>query len=141
MDSLGPWSTHDAGRAFWRLASGCVLSGRLPDSSDIWRSSFGIHLAHCFHDLGLFDRCRRAVCQPHYRFMVAATETGCVYFLLAIFLGVIFLRWIYRTNKNLHVLSSEHMTFSPGWSLGWYFIPVANLFKPYQAMKEIWTDR
>jgi hypothetical protein len=55
-----------------------------------------------------------------------------------IFLGVIFLRWIYRANANLHILSSESMEFSPGWSVGWYFIPIANLFKPYQAMKEIW---
>ena len=59
--------------------------------------------------------------------------------LLAIFLGVTFLRWIYRANKNLHVLSSQPMRFGPGWSVGWYFIPIANLFKPYQAMKEIWT--
>ena len=30
------------------------------------------------------------------------------------------------------------MGFSPGWAVGWYFIPFANLWKPYQAMKEIW---
>jgi hypothetical protein len=30
------------------------------------------------------------------------------------------------------------MSFTPGWSVGWYFIPIACLFKPYQAMKEIW---
>jgi hypothetical protein len=64
---------------------------------------------------------------------------GLIQFLFAIFLAITFLRWIHRANKNLHVLSSEPMTFSPGWSIGWYFIPIANLFKPYQAMKEIWT--
>ena len=64
---------------------------------------------------------------------------GLIQLLLAIFLGVTFLRWIYRANRNLHVLSSEPMAFSPGWAVGWYFIPIANLFKPYQAMKEIWT--
>lgn len=64
---------------------------------------------------------------------------GIIQVLLAIFLGVTFLRWIYRANKNLHVLSSQPMMFTPGWSVGWYFIPIANLFKPYQAMKEIWT--
>lgn len=64
---------------------------------------------------------------------------GLVQVLMAIFLGVTFLRWIYRANKNLHSLSSEPMTFSAGWSVGWYFIPIANLFKPYQAMKEIWS--
>ena len=30
------------------------------------------------------------------------------------------------------------MVFTPGWSIGWYFMPIANLWKPYQAMKEIW---
>ena len=46
-------------------------------------------------------------------------------------------RWIYRTNANAHALSSE-MTITPGWAVGWYFIPFANLFKPFQAMKETW---
>jgi hypothetical protein len=70
---------------------------------------------------------------------IANLVVGLLQFLLAIFLGVTFLRWIYRANKNLHVLSSEPMTFTPGWSVGWYFIPIANLYKPYQAMKEIWS--
>jgi|WetSurMetagenome_2_1015567.scaffolds.fasta_scaffold37786_2 hypothetical protein len=56
-----------------------------------------------------------------------------------IILGVTFLRWIYRANLNLRILSSAQMKFTPGWSVGWYFIPFANLYKPYQAMKEIWT--
>ena len=30
------------------------------------------------------------------------------------------------------------MEFTPGWSIGWYFIPIFTLWKPYQAMKEIW---
>ncbi len=29
------------------------------------------------------------------------------------------------------------MRFTPGWAVGWYFVPVFNLWKPYQAMKEI----
>jgi uncharacterized membrane protein len=46
-------------------------------------------------------------------------------------------RWIYRASANAHALSDE-MTISPGWAVGWYFIPFANLVKPYQAMLEIW---
>jgi hypothetical protein len=64
---------------------------------------------------------------------------GLIQFVLFIMLGITFLRWIYRTNKNLGAYSGERMTFTPGWSVGWYFIPVANLFKPYQAMKELWN--
>src|SRR3954463_16165575 len=46
-------------------------------------------------------------------------------------------RWIYRARANAHALSHD-MTISPGWAVGWYFVPIANLFKPYQAMREIW---
>jgi hypothetical protein len=30
------------------------------------------------------------------------------------------------------------MSISPGWAVGWYFVPFANLVKPFHAMKEIW---
>ncbi|MCH8121324.1 MAG: DUF4328 domain-containing protein [Planctomycetes bacterium] len=69
---------------------------------------------------------------------VVNSIVGLIQVVLAIILGITFLRWIYRTNKNLRTLSGEQMTFTPGWSVGWYFVPIANLFKPYQAMKEIW---
>jgi hypothetical protein len=58
---------------------------------------------------------------------------------LFIALAVIFLMWVHRANKNLRALSGESLKFTPGWCVGWFFIPVANLFKPYQAVKEIWT--
>lgn len=56
-----------------------------------------------------------------------------------VFLGVTFLRWIYRANQNLQAVWDQRMEFTPGWAVGWYFIPFANLFKPYQAMKEMWA--
>ena len=52
--------------------------------------------------------------------------------------GVLTLMWIYRANLGARRQGASGMTFTPGWSVGWYFIPFANLFKPYQAMKEIW---
>lgn len=30
------------------------------------------------------------------------------------------------------------MTISPGWSVGWFFVPFANLVKPYEGVKETW---
>ncbi len=52
--------------------------------------------------------------------------------------GIAFLRWIYRANSNCHGFGAQGMKFSPGWSVGWYFIPIVLIFMPYQAMKEIW---
>jgi hypothetical protein len=51
---------------------------------------------------------------------------------------VIFCVWIYRANYNARQIGTTGMKFSPGWAVGWYFIPIANLWKPYQVMCEIW---
>ena len=51
---------------------------------------------------------------------------------------VLFAMWVYRVNSNVHALGSPDLRFTPGWAVGWYFVPVANLWKPYQVMKEIW---
>lgn len=59
---------------------------------------------------------------------------------LAIWLAqaVTILTWIWLANKNVRSLGAKDMEFTPGWAVGWYFIPIANLWKPYQAMAEIW---
>lgn len=69
---------------------------------------------------------------------IVTAVIGLTQAILGITLGITFLSWIYRINKNLNALAWDDMTYTPGWSIGWYFIPIANLFKPYQAMKEIW---
>jgi hypothetical protein len=63
---------------------------------------------------------------------------GLFQLLVFIVTGIPFLMWIHRANRNARALGAQGMQFTPGWSVGWYFIPVLNLWKPYQAMKEIW---
>ena len=48
------------------------------------------------------------------------------------------IRWIMRAQKNLPVLGARGMTITPGWAAGWFFIPIANYWKPYEAMKQLW---
>ncbi|KPL66980.1 hypothetical protein SZ64_02045 [Erythrobacter sp. SG61-1L] len=48
--------------------------------------------------------------------------------------------WIYRAHDNLRAAGAPDLEFSPGWSVGWFFIPIMNLFKPFQAMKELWNE-
>lgn len=50
---------------------------------------------------------------------------------------VAFLMWVHRAHRNLPALRATGMKFTPGWAVGWYFIPYLNLFKPYQVMREI----
>jgi hypothetical protein len=51
---------------------------------------------------------------------------------------VAFCMWVYRANSNARALGAAGMQFTPGWSVGWYFVPIMNLFRPFQAMREIW---
>ncbi len=60
------------------------------------------------------------------------------YLLVFIVSGVLILRWIYLANYNARQLGAQNMEFTPGWSVGYFFIPFLSLWKPYQAMKEIW---
>lgn len=50
---------------------------------------------------------------------------------------VVFLMWLYRVSNNVAAFGEPRQT-SAGWAVGYFFIPIANLFMPYQAIKEIW---
>jgi Domain of unknown function (DUF4328) len=56
------------------------------------------------------------------------------------FAVVTFLMWLYRGYTNLPALRSDDMEFSPGWAVGWWFIPFANLVKPFQAVRNLWSE-
>jgi hypothetical protein len=46
--------------------------------------------------------------------------------------------WIYHAAKNVRGLGARGLETSPSWAVGWYFIPFMSLFRPYQAMREIY---
>lgn len=57
---------------------------------------------------------------------------------MAIYVITVFLvaKWTYRASANVHA-GGHRLATSPPWAVGWYFIPFANLWKPYQALAEI----
>jgi hypothetical protein len=52
--------------------------------------------------------------------------------------AVVFLMWIYSAHANLTLLRVEGQQYSPGWAVGYFFIPFLNLIRPYQVVQEIW---
>jgi hypothetical protein len=64
---------------------------------------------------------------------------GILYLAVVVATGFTFLKWIYRANLNCRGFGASDMEFTPGWSIGYYFIPIMNLFRPFQVMKEIWN--
>ena len=51
--------------------------------------------------------------------------------------GILILIWIYRANVSARGLGAELET-SPGWAVGWFFIPIANLYMPFDALRDLW---
>lgn len=58
--------------------------------------------------------------------------------LLLVATGVAFLVWLHAARKNLPALGGREFKFTPGWAVGWFFVPFLNLVRPYQVMSEVW---
>jgi len=52
--------------------------------------------------------------------------------------AVAFLMWLYRVVANNHALRRRHLQYTPGWAVGWWFIPFLNIVRPYQVVAETW---
>ncbi|MBE1525646.1 uncharacterized BrkB/YihY/UPF0761 family membrane protein [Sphingopyxis sp. OAS728] len=52
---------------------------------------------------------------------------------------VFFAMWIYRAAANVVAAGIAGFDFTPGWAVGWYFVPFANLVQPFRAMRQIWN--
>lgn len=51
---------------------------------------------------------------------------------------IVFCCWIYRANRNVRALGAQGLRISPGWAVGYFFVPILNWWRPYQAMKDLW---
>jgi len=47
-------------------------------------------------------------------------------------------RFTYRAQKNLFTINSPFAKMSPGWTVGWYFIPIAAIWQPFMGMSQIY---
>lgn len=56
-----------------------------------------------------------------------------------------FASFLFLASRNAHALAqavrgdgTTGMRYTPGWTVAWFFVPVAFWFKPYSAVKELW---
>ncbi len=47
--------------------------------------------------------------------------------------------WIFQGHKNIHNAGFAPLEFTPGWAVGWFAVPIASIWKPFQAMRELWN--
>lgn len=67
---------------------------------------------------------------------------GILYTITYIISVVTFIMWFRRAYFNLHQ-KLDNVSFSEGWAAGAWFVPILNLFRPFQIMKELYvkTDK
>ena len=49
-----------------------------------------------------------------------------------------FIMWFRRAYYNLHMLPWHNARYTEGWAAGSWFVPIINLWWPYQIMIDIW---
>src|SRR3546814_553157 len=51
--------------------------------------------------------------------------------------AIVVLRWIHRANVNARAMGARDLAASPGMSVGWFFVPIAHLWLPFKAMRQL----
>jgi hypothetical protein len=52
--------------------------------------------------------------------------------------GIVWLVWVRRAYRNLALVGSKRTRFTPRQAVGYWFIPLVNLVRAYQVMKDLW---
>jgi hypothetical protein len=60
------------------------------------------------------------------------------YLITSILSSVLFLQWFRRAYHNLHKAGAKNLITTEGWAVGSWFVPILNLIRPYEIMREIW---
>ena len=58
--------------------------------------------------------------------------------LVSILFFIAYCRFMHRAMSNVHVVMGSEGLVSPPGSWAWHFVPIANLYMPYRAGREIW---
>ena len=64
---------------------------------------------------------------------------GIIQIIVFVLSAITFIQWFRRAYFNLH-LRVNHLSQSEGWAAGCWFVPIVNLFRPYQIMKELFHE-
>jgi len=63
---------------------------------------------------------------------------GMLQFLIGVGIAAAFLVWFHRMHNNLPGLGGRELKYSPGWAVGGFFVPILDLVRPFQVMREVW---
>jgi hypothetical protein len=126
----GPSYRSTAGRAAWvvvLLAVAAVVA-----VAGVWVSGYRLVMA-------LRARSGGFVAPSRVRAVDGALDTvASLWSLASLAAGLAWLFWQHRAQANLRALGVAELRFSPGWAVGWWFVPFANVVMPFLTVRELW---
>lgn len=78
----------------------------------------------------------RAVALAHDRQALLVSRLQAPAFVLGV---VALLYWVYQACTALRSWAGRSTRFTPGWAVAFWFIPILNILRIYQVMRELWV--
>jgi Domain of unknown function (DUF4328) len=99
-------------------------------------------LVHVVSGFGLLDSARQGTLTEAaaIAFDNTTLSIGLVRLVLIVLTIITWLAWQSRAVDNVPSLGGGRPRWSPRWSIGWWFVPIMNLFRPYQIVRDL-SDR
>lgn len=73
-----------------------------------------------------------------FQLALGALAAGCSFLLIFVIGVVLFCIFLFRAHRNALALGITDLSYSAGWTIASFFIPVVNLFAPYIGVREIY---
>ncbi|MFF3620532.1 DUF4328 domain-containing protein [Streptomyces sp. NPDC002467] len=70
---------------------------------------------------------------------VMTGAAGSLQLLTVLGTAALFITWFHRVRVNGEIFRRDGFTRTRGWAIGGWFVPIGNLFIPYQTALEIWA--
>ena len=77
---------------------------------------------------------------PRLQPVLAPQPIGQIASLVALATSIVWLIWQHRGQSNLWARGVPGLRYSPGWAVGWWFVPFASFFMPYKTTRELWWN-
>ncbi|MFJ8868124.1 DUF4328 domain-containing protein [Streptomyces sp. NPDC102473] len=105
-------------------------------ATDVLALAAGMNVRSEFAGLGetgLFDPA------PADRAEILYGMAGSLQLLAMLATAVVFIIWFHRVRINAEVFDASLQPMRPGWAIGGWFVPVANLWLPRRVAAGVWT--
>ena len=66
-------------------------------------------------------------------------RAGQVQLVTGLLCAALFITWFFQTRRRTELLAPNWFRKGPGWAIGAWFVPVANLWLPYRIASDMWN--